>query len=174
MDFCKTYLKIISLVLTITASLTLFQEINSLLLLLLFPFLHVYVIVSSNCMQDPYFPESVQQLKPNKVQLKYKLLRNTEINMKPILMPSLTCATGQKTFSTGISKNKRVQAGIIIFVNVPTIDVNPQTVNLARQMNLNFYISKEKGPSSLDKKISSHHCISVSLSESVCPLFSGF
>lgn len=94
--------------------------------------------------------------------------------MKPTLMPSPTCATEQKIFSTGTSKNKRVQAGIIIFVNVPTIDVNPQKVNLARQMDLNFYISKEKGPSSLDKTISSHHCTSVPLSQSVCLLFSGF
>lgn len=50
--------------------------------------------------------------------------------MKPTLMPSPTCATEQKIFSTGTSKNKRVQAGIIIFVNIPTIDVNPQKVKV--------------------------------------------
>lgn len=58
-------------------------------------------------MQDPYFPESVQQLKPNKVQLKYKLLRNTEINMKPILNAiSHLCNRAENFFHWDLQKQK--------------------------------------------------------------------
>lgn len=53
-------------------------------------------------------------------------LRKTEINMKPTLMPSPNCATEQNFFSPHQDFQKqKVLAGIIIFVNVPTVDTNP-------------------------------------------------
>lgn len=54
-------------------------------------------------------------------------------------MPSPKCATERKIpFHQDLQKQK-VQAGIIIFVKVPTIDISLQNVNLARQMDLNLY-----------------------------------
>lgn len=65
------------------------------------------VILSFNRLQDPYFPESVQQLQPKKIQLKCEFLRNTEINMKPTLLLSPKCATEQYFFfSSGPPKTK--------------------------------------------------------------------
>lgn len=64
--------------------------------------------------------------------------------MKPTLMPSPSCATEQILFffpHQDLQKQK-VQAGIIIFVNVPTTDINPQKLNWARQMDFKVYFKR--------------------------------